>query len=681
MRRVGVDVGGTFTDLVAFDEERGVVVAVKYLSSPREPWRSVIGALEELGWDLGTVDVLVHATTLGTNLFLGQVGLERPKVLLVTNKGFRDVLEIGRQNRPELYNLFFSRLPPLVPRSMRVGVRGRIAAGGEEVEALDVGRVRELARDWCGRVDVFAIVFLHSYVNPVHELRAKQAILEECPEAIVVASHEVDPQPREYERASTTVVNAVLKPMLSRYLEILWEELKSRGFRGSLLVMMSSGGLSSVKRAIDTPAAFVESGPAAGSVAVAFFSKLLGIEHALGFDMGGTTAKASAVINGEPLVVPEYEVGGRIHMGRLLRGTGYPIRYPHVDLVEVSAGGGTIAWIDAGGALRLGPKSAGSVPGPACYGRGGVEPTVTDAHLVLGRLPSRLAGGRVELYPQLARDAVGKLAGRLGLGVAETAEAIITLANTLMSRALRLVTVERGYDPRDFTLFAYGGAGPLHAAELAAELGLREVIVPPFPGVFSALGLVLADFRHDMYKAIVKDAEEVDDTDIEQVLEQLREKAIAALRAEGIEDANIVIAESLDMRYKGQSSELNIPYKGSVKKAIEDFHKTHASRYGFSLPEARVQVVNVRLTAYGLTLKPKLPRQEPRPHKPLPLRERRIYTRGNWTTASVYRMEMLKPGATIKGPSIIEGEDSTIYVPENYEAYMDEFFAIHLKSL
>ncbi len=678
-RKVGVDVGGTFTDLVAYDPQTGALRHVKVLTRPKEPWLSVVEALDELGWGLDTVDVVVHATTLGTNLLFGQVGLERPRVLLITNEGFRDVIEIGRQNRPELYNLFFERPRPLVPRSMRVGVRGRVGPRGEVIEPLDEEAVREIARRWCGRVDVFAVVFLHSYANPAHERRAGELIREECPGAEVVLSHEVDPQPKEYERASTTVVNAVLKPLLAGYLARLREELVRRGFRGRLLVMQSSGGVAAAEEAIRVPAAFIESGPAAGAVAVAFFSRLMGVEHALGFDMGGTTAKASAVVGGEPLVVPEYEVGGRVHMGRLVRGSGYPVRYPYIDLAEVSAGGGTIAWVDAGGALRVGPVSAGADPGPACYGRGGTEPTVTDANYVLGRLPDALAGGRIRLRRDLAVRALQRLASRLGMDVVETAEAVIRIANTVMARALRLVTVERGHDPRRFTLFAFGGAGPLHAAELARDLGVREVVVPPLPGVFSALGLLVTDYRHDLTAPVTARASEVDDAELERLFSRLEERARAMLLSEGVREEDMRFARLLDMRYAGQAHELTVPYRGSVAAAVEEFHDVHAARYGYSLRGEEVVVVSARLVAYGVTPKPRFERERETPHTPRPRRTRRVYfAETGWTETPVYARGELRPGATVGGPAVIESDDSTILVPPGFEAYVDGYRAVRI---
>ena len=682
MRRVGVDIGGTFTDLVAFDDEKGELVYLKVLTTPREPWRGFMEALAALGWSLDSIEVIVHASTLGINMFLGQVGLERPRVALITNKGFRDILEIGRQNRPELYNLFFSKPEPLVPRSLRIGVGGRIDARGREIEPLDEEEVARIAERLCGKVDVFVVSFLHSYINPVHEKRAKEIIGEKCPGAIIVAGHEVDPQPKEYERTSTAVVNAVLRPLFSKYTTVLERVLRRNGYQGPLLVMQSNGGLAAATVARERPAAFIESGPAAGTIATAFFAKLLGYFNALAFDMGGTTAKASAIINGEPLTVSEYEVGAQVKMGRVLRGSGYPVRYPFIDIVEVSAGGGTIAWIDQGGALRVGPLSAGADPGPACYGRGGEEPTITDANLVLGRLPEELAGGRIRLHRDLAEKAIGRLAERLGSSVVETAYSIVKIANTVMSRALRLVTVERGYNPRDFALFAYGGAGPLHAVALADELGVREVVVPPMPGVFSALGLLLADYRHDLHQAVMKEASSIDDVYLETIFSELEDRVKEMLRGEGVEEDKIVVHRMIDVKYWRQAYELTVPYHGSLEQSLEEFKRLHRARYGYTMPNTPIVVVNARVTGYGIVAKPEIPQREAVPYRPEPGTLRRVFFGDTgWVLTPVYRRTGLRPGAEIEGPAVIEADDSTVLVPPRHMAYVDEYTAIRITSI
>ncbi|WFO75457.1 hydantoinase/oxoprolinase family protein [Desulfurococcaceae archaeon MEX13E-LK6-19] len=682
MIRVGVDVGGTFTDLVGFDDKTGVLVYLKVSTKPREAWASVVEAVESTEFPIEDIEVLVHASTLGTNIFFGQKNLELPRALLITNKGFRDIIEIGRQNRPELYNPFFKKPRPLIPRHRRIGVGGRIGPDGGEIEPLDTNAVKEIARRWCSETDVFIISFLHSYINPRHEMQAKKIIEEECPSAIVVTSHEVDPRPMEYERTSTTVVNGLLKPVLAKYLKILSENLRARGFNGKLLVMKSNGGVSSLDYAVENPAAFIESGPAAGAIATAYFSKIMGIEKTLAFDMGGTTAKASTIINGEPLMVNEYEVGGEIHMGRLVKGSGYPVRHPYIDIVEVSAGGGSIAWIDPGGALRVGPVSAGADPGPACYGKGGVDPTVTDANLVLGRLPEQIAGGRVRLYKKLAVKAIEEIARKQGLSIEETALAIIKIANTLMAKALRIVSIERGLNPREFTLYAFGGAGPLHAVELARELGIKETIIPPLPGVFSALGLLLTDYKHDYHQAVMKTNNEVDDKELEQVFKRLEEKAVKTLLEEGVQPDNIKIVRTLDIRYARQAYEITVPYVKPIEKTIELFHAMHQEKYGYKHLDEEVVIVVARITAYGYTPKPSIVKKtRPIPYKPEPGSTRKVFfEETEWTSTNVYDREKLRPGAVIKGPAIIESIDSTIVIPPGYSGYVDEYTTIRIRE-
>ncbi len=671
MWRTGVDIGGTFTDIVFLNEESGELKVLKVLTTPRKPSEAVLSGLEGSGVGLGEVSTLVHATTLGTNMFLGQEGLEPPKVALITTKGFRDVLEIGRQRRPELYNLFFEKPPPLIRRRDRYEVEERVDAWGNVVIPLNREEAIRLAETICRRgYEVVAISFLHSYMNPEHEEEMERLLRERCPELDVILSSRVNPEHKEYERTSTTVVNAFLRKLLSSYLTNLERELRDRGFEGRLLVMQSSGGVSKVEYAIERPAAFIESGPAAGAVAVAHYSRLTGDERVISFDMGGTTAKAATVVGGEPAVTTEYEVGGKVHAGRLVKGSGYPVRYPFIDLAEVSAGGGTIAWIDEGGALRVGPVSAGAEPGPACYGRGGKRATITDANFLLGRLGSELAGGSLILRRELAEKAIGSLAVELGLEMEEAAMGIIKLANTIMAKALRIVTVERGHDPRDFVMYVFGGAGPLHGVELARELEAREVLVPVHPGVFSAFGLLLTDYRVDSAISVMKLAEELDEEDVEEAISRLRVEAAREL--EGVDEVNAL--PSLDMRYSGQAYYLNIPWRGSIDLAIRDFHAKHGRMYGFSSPEEPVEVVNVRLTLIGSMRKPSFPRRRAEEHRPEPEAARDVYFEGEgWMRTAIHKRERLRPGAVVDGPAVVEEYDSTTLVPPGHVLRVDEF--------
>lgn len=679
MWRTGVDIGGTFTDIVFLDEESGELKVLKVLTTPKRPSEAVLSGLEESGIELSDISTLVHATTLGTNMFLGQEGLTPPKVALITTKGFRDVLEIGRQRRPELYNLFFEKPPPLVKRRDRYEVEERIDAWGNVITPLNVEEAEKLADLICEKgYEVIAVSFLHSYMNPIHEEKMLQILEERCPNLDVILSSKVNPEHKEYERTSTTVVNAFLRKLLSTYLTNLERELREKGFEGKLLVMQSSGGVSKVEYAVERPAAFIESGPAAGAVAVSHYSKLTGDERVIGFDMGGTTAKASTVIGGEPTVTTEYEVGGKVHAGRLVKGSGYPVRFPFIDLAEVSAGGGTIAWIDEGGALRVGPISAGAEPGPACYGRGGDKATITDANFLLGRLGKKLAGGSLILRKELAEKAIGGLAVELGLEMEEAAMGIIKLANTVMAKALRIVTVERGHDPRDFVMYVFGGAGPLHGVELARELEAKEVLIPIHPGVFSAFGLLLTDYRVDKVRSVMKLAEEIEDREVEEVLAQLEMEASKEL--EGVREVHAI--PSLDMRYRGQAYDLNVPWRGSVDQAIRDFHATHGRVYGFSSPDEPVEIVNVRLALIGSLRKPQFPRMRAEEYRPEPEGSRKVYfeDRG-WVDASVYSREKLKPGATLEGPAVVEEYDSTTLVPPGHLLRVDEFGNLRIRVM
>jgi len=660
--RVGVDVGGTFTDVVAVVEGR--IVHGKVLTRPREPWVGIVEGVESVGVDLGSVDVLVTATTLGTNLFFGQAGLERPRAALFTDEGFEDVVEIGRQNRPSLYDPFFTRPEPLAGRRDRVGVRVRVSPDGGLLVEPDLEAVRRAAAERCGGGYVFAVSVLHGYLRPDVEEAIAGAVREACPGAVVVTGSSVDPRPGEYERASTALVNAVLAPIVRGYLERLGEALRGRGFRGRLLAMKSDGGIAVPDEVYRAPAVFIESGPAAGAVAAAYIARLLGVEKLVAYDMGGTTAKASSVVSGRPEIVEYYEVGGRVHMGRLVRGSGYPVRHEFIDIAEVGAGGGTIAWVDRGGALRLGPMSAGAEPGPACYGRGGTEPTVTDALLLLGRLPPALAGGRLRLRRDLAEAALARLARQAGLpGPLEAAEAVVALANAVMARALRIVTVERGHDPEEFQLAAFGGAGPVHAVELAREMGVPRVIVPPRPGVFSALGLLLSDYRVSVARHLGRPARLLREEEVEEAFRRLESEAVERLRLQGY-TGEVTLERIVEARYRWQGEALRLPYRG-VASVESDFHRLHEERYGFSSPRDEVVVDALRVVAVGEVEKPELAPEE----WGRGLEEQwRIYWEGSWHDALLVGAGRLWELGGLEGPALVAFPDSTLFLPPGSRA-------------
>jgi N-methylhydantoinase A len=647
---VAVDVGGTFTDFVAVDGD-GNLSAFKLLTTPRRPEEAVIKGLAKLS----PIEEVLHASTIGTNALLGQMGLELPRVALFTTKGFRDVIEIGRQNRPRLYDLFFEKPRPLVPRHLRFEVDERVLPDGTVLKPVDAAEVESYAEKALGHgVVSVAVAFLNSYLNPANE-DAAAAVLKRHFRYVTLSS-EVSPEPREYERTSTAVVNAALMPLVGRYLEELGRYVSSRG--GSLYVMASSGGLVTVDEASRRPVQLIESGPAGGVVAAAEFAKALDVKRVISFDMGGTTAKAGTVVDFEPEITTEYEVGGESHHGRVVKGSGYPVRFPFIDLAEVSAGGGTIVWRDEAGALRVGPMSAGADPGPVCYGLGGTEPTVTDANVVLGRVAS-LLGGEMRLDAEAAFKAFEKLGDPV-----ETAWRAVQLANMEMARAVRLVTVERGLDPSEFVLFAFGGAGPQHAAELAEELGISTVVIPPDPGVFTALGMLFADSKFEARASYPRD--------LEEGFRRLEEKL-------SVHNPTYYVRLA-DVRYVGQGWELVVPVgkpadKEQIRKTFEERHK---ATYGFKLDKP-IEVVTIRVFAIATRRKPKL-REPPAGGEPKPASYRKAYF-GEWVETPVYRRENLPRDFKADGPMVIEERHSVTVVPPRWRVKVGKMGVLELRRI
>jgi len=647
---VAVDVGGTFTDFVAVDGD-GNLSAFKLLTTPRRPEEAVIKGLAKLS----PIEEVLHASTIGTNALLGQVGLELPQVALFTTRGFRDVIEIGRQNRPRLYDLFFEKPRPLVPRHLRFEVDERVLPDGTVLKPVDAAEVESYAEKALGYgVVSVAVAFLHSYLNPANE-EAAAAVLKRHFRYVTLSS-EVSPEPREYERTSTAVVNAALMPLVGRYLEELGRYVSSRG--GSLYVMASSGGLVTVDEASRRPVQLIESGPAGGVVAAAEFAKALDVKRVISFDMGGTTAKAGTVVDFEPEITTEYEVGGESHHGRVVKGSGYPVRFPFIDVAEVSAGGGTVVWRDDAGALRVGPTSAGADPGPVCYGLGGTEPTVTDANVVLGRVAS-LLGGEMRLDAEAAFKAFKKLGDPV-----ETAWRAVQLANMEMARAVRLVTVERGLDPGEFALFAFGGAGPQHAAELAEELGIYTVVIPPEPGVFTALGMLFADGKFEARASYPRD--------LEEGFRSLEE-------ALSVHNPTYYVRLA-DVRYVGQGWELVVPVgrpadEEQIRKTFEERHK---ATYGFKLDKP-IEVVTIRVFAIATRRKPKL-REPPAGGEPKPVSYRKAYF-GEWVETPVYRRENLPRGFKADGPVVIEERHSVTVVPPRWRVEVGKMGVLELRRI
>jgi N-methylhydantoinase A len=648
--RIGVDIGGTFTDLVALDETTGVVVTTKALSTPRELLEGVLRCVDQAGVRLADCRFVIHGTTIGINALLERKGA---RTGLITTQGFRDVLEIGRGNFLKMYDVLYRRPEPLVPRGRCREVPERLTATGDVLVPLDEEAVRAAARQLLADgVESGAIVFVFSYRDPAHEQRAAQIVTAEIPGASISASHRITQEWREYERTSTTVVNAYVQPIMDRYLGAFGKGLGGRGFMGQLLVTQSNGGAFSLEAARSKPVHTIESGPAAGVTGSASLSRTLGADHLISFDMGGTTAKCAIVERGLVQTTDEYHVDGR------------PLRIPVIDIKEVSAGGGTIAWIDAGGALALGPHSAGADPGPVCYARGGHEPTVTDANLVLGRIdPGRFLGGTMPLDLASAARAVDeKIGAPLGLARAVAAAGIVRLADVKMALAVRSITTERGLDPRDYTLLSYGGGGPLHAVAMARELGIPRVVVPPSPSTFSAWGMLATDLRHDLVRTVLVPLDRTDAAWAEARYEAMRREIETILPGVGAP----VMHRAADLRYLGQEHTVPI-----ALDTLDDwaelrtrFDAAHERAYGYAAPEVEIQLLNLRLAIVFPVEQPRLPTVERRTTGAPPFETRKIYSvlAGDSLEYRVYQREALRAGDQLTGPAAIEESGTTTII-------------------
>ena len=648
--RIGVDIGGTFTDLVALDEATGAVVTTKALSTPRELLEGVLRCVDQAGVRLPDCRFVIHGTTIGINAL---VELKGARTGLVTTEGFRDVLEIGRGNFLKMYDVLYRRPEPLVPRGRSHEVPERLSATGDVLVPLDEEAVRAAARQLLAAgVESVAIVFLFSYRDPAHEQRAAQIVAAEMPGVSVSASHRITQEWREYERTSTTVVNAYVQPIMDRYLGEFGRGLGGRGFTGELLVTQSNGGAVSLEAARAKPVHTIESGPAAGVTGSANLSRILGADRLISFDMGGTTAKCAIVERGLVQTTDEYHVDGR------------PLRIPVIDIKEVSAGGGTIAWIDAGGALTLGPHSAGADPGPVCYARGGQEPTVTDANLVLGRIDAgRFLGGAMPLDLASAVRAIdGRIGAALGLTRAAAAAGIVRLADVKMALAVRSITTERGLDPRDYTLLTYGGGGPLHAVAIARELGIPRVVVPPSPSTFSAWGMLATDLRHDLVRTVLVPLERADAAWADARYEEMRREIATILPGAGAS----VLHRAADLRYLGQEHTVTIAVEtlGDWTTLRARFDAAHERAYGYAAPEVDVQLLNLRLAVVFPLDQPRLATLERRTSGTPAFETRKIYSSlaGDSIEYRVYQREALRPGDQLNGPAAIEEPGTTTII-------------------
>ena len=683
--RVGVDIGGTFTDIVFLGTD-GTVLARKIASTPEDYSRAVLGGvaggIAELSIGADDVSEVSHGFTVATNAIIEQKGAS---TALITTEGFRDILELRRNRVPRLYDLYFEKSPALVKRQLRLEVRERMNFRGEVLRPLETADVdRAVDRILATGVESVAVCLLHSYANPDHERYIAKVLRERAPHLILTLSSELLPEMKEYERTSTTVINGYVRPVVERYLSRLADGLQSMGIGVPLTVMQSNGGLATAKIAMEKPVYCIESGPAAGVVGAYHLGDRLGAGNLMTLDMGGTTAKASIIEDGELLQAPEYEVGGDITVGhRLLRGSGHILRVPAIDLAEVGAGGGSIASVDISGSLRVGPQSSGAVPGPACYGQGGQEATVTDADVLLGYLnPRHLLGGDFPIDQELARDAVSRnVAVPLGLSEVEAAHGIHLLVNSNMSRALKAVSSERGRDPRRFVLFAFGGSGPVHVAGLADMLEITRIVVPPYPGVFSSFGLLVADVEHHFVQTYFKTFDELDINALANILEGLWEEGRKQLRLEGFDDASHQIITQVDMKYEGQVSDLTVlmppgeASQQSLARLGEVFGEEHEKSFGYRT-EAPYQLVNLRVIARGLSQESRVPERLglSAPVNGRRSSQRRVYFGPNlgWIDTKVVDRGALDENGE-SGPMIIEEYDSTTVVPPQWQASVDQW--------
>ena len=669
--RVAVDVGGTFTDICILDEDGGEIQVGK-VPSTEDPIEAVVTGVVDAGIDLRDVVLFSHGTTVATNALITR---NLPPAAMVTTRHFRDVLEIRRGTKPDLWDAYNDVAPPYIRRRDRFEVTERIDYAGEVVTPLDEAEARKVAAVLRKRgVQTVAVCFVNAYANPAHELRMREILEEELPGVDVSTSAEVLPEIFEHERFSTTVANAVLSPLVSGYVSRLQERLSEQGYAGDLLLLHSGGGVMTPRLAQRYAVRLAASGIAAGAIASRHIATLCGYPNAIGFDMGGTSTDVSLVYGGEERVTKEWFVE-----------YGYPICFPSIEVLTIGAGGGSFAWIDEAGSLRNGPQSAGAHPGPACYGEGNDRPTNTDANVVLGRLGEQLIGGAMTLNRAAAERAIAQhVAEPLGLGLVEAADAVLQVANANMADAMRLISIRRGYDPRDFCLVAFGGAGPLHGAALAEELSIPTVLVPPSPGITSALGCLLVDIRHDLSAMFLAHVDTVDLGKLETEFGKLEDEARERLAAEGVPEEQMSIQRLVDMRYLGQWRSLTIPVSAPVDlpEAMATFHAEHERAYNYRRDGSPVEIYRLSLRAVGITPKPQLRRYELNGAGAAAAGSRQVHfdASGGALETPVYDRATLPAGARIEGPAVIEQLDSTTLVPPGWRARVDEWLNIRMEQ-
>ncbi len=672
---VGVDIGGTFTDLLLLDEETGTIRTIKVSSTPADQSLGLLSGLERSGLPMSEFGVIVHGTTVATNAILERKGAA---CALITTKGFRDVLEMRRRDRPQTWGLR-GTFQPIIPREHRYEVDERTMADGTLLKELDPTEIETLVRQILAspdKIEAVAVCFIHSYANPHNEQIARSVLERLWPNQNIVLSSEVMPELREFERTSTTSVNAYVQPVISRYLNHLEESLRERGFEHDVLLIQSNGGLMSLNVATRFAVNTVLSGPAAGVIAASYTAQQAGFPNVITADMGGTSLDASVVVGGQPKLTGDTKID-----------FGVPIRTPMIEILTIGAGGGSIAWIDSGGYLQIGPQSAGADPGPICYGKGGQQPTVTDANVVLGRINPRrsISGDRLDV--EAAGRAIEAQIGQvLGLGRYEAAEAIIKVANLKMANSIRLISIERGHDPREFALVPFGGAGPLHAGALMREVGIGSTVVPYFPGITSAIGCLMADARHDFTRTLNKRLSDLDMSEVKAILDGYVAEGHALLEKEGIRVVQIDALFEADMSYEGQVHAIRTPLPAdlSLERIKEQFEAAYKREYGRALDNIPVRLVTLRAAVIGL--RPRLDLRHFVTVVTTGLEEARheirpVYFEGRFYDTPIYDRTRLPLGASFNGPAIIEQADSTTVVEPDMQVRVDEFGNIIVRAI
>lgn len=681
--RVATDIGGTFTDLVYLDEETGAVGVTKAPSTPANFAEGVINTLVKAQFEAAETSFFVHGSTVIINALTERSGV---KTGLITTRGFRDVLEIGRANRPDIYNMAYAKPRPFVPRYLRLEARERVDHRGEVLEPLDEADVRAAVEVFRQEgVEAIAICFLHSYANPAHEIACGEIVNQIAPGVPVTLSHHVTQEWREYERTNTAVLNSYVHPIAQAYLDNLECKLAEMGMpRETLHVMQSNGGSATFDAARGKPINLVESGPVAGVIGAAYIGQLIGEPNVIAFDVGGTTAKTSLVEDGTPKITTEYKIE------HARDAAGYPILTPTIDIVEIGAGGGSIAWVDSAGALHVGPVSAGADPGPACYGWGGTRPTVTDANVLAGRInPDYFLGGEIPLDVGRAREAMVPIVEAFGVDIEQAAMGVIRLADANMINALKLVSVRRGYDPRDFALIAFGGGGAMHAGALMRELRVKKVIVPTEPAVFSAWGMLTADLRLDYLRTLVTRTDQVTPARLNGIFAGMGGQALADMAAEGVGREDVVVERFADMRYLGQEHTVKVPLPGGeigadrMSEINRRFHELHEQTYTFRLDNP-IELVNYHVTAFGRVQTPEIKKLSGASTGLETARKgvRRVnFDELGFHEAAIFERGLLPPGESIRGPLVVEEPSSVTVVFPDQQVTRDGYGFLHIEMV